>query len=133
MTLPTDTCGDTLAAGTPGPVGCDTAAAGAAQEAPDLGQWEGQDVLLVRPSLFVVKGGMRSSQRYLSTYLEGKPCRIDGTVVVVSKCTYDFNCDRLFSSCHACYTHVSGATRTARRLVPHHFLSRDTIWCPLLQ
>ena len=45
--------------------------AGAAQEAPDIGQWEGQDVPLVRPSSCNVKGGIPSSRRYLPTYL---PC-----------------------------------------------------------
>ena len=43
--------------------------AGAAQEAPDIGQWEGQDVPLVRPSCCIVKGGIPSSRRYLPTYL----------------------------------------------------------------
>ena len=43
--------------------------AGAAQEAPNIGQWEGQDVPLVRPSSCIVKGGILSSQRYLPTYL----------------------------------------------------------------
>ena len=43
--------------------------AGAAQEAPDRGQWEGQDVPLVRPSSCNVKGGIPSSRRYLPTYL----------------------------------------------------------------
>ena len=43
--------------------------AGAAQEAPDIGQWEGQDVPLVRPSSCSVKGGIPSSRRYLPTYL----------------------------------------------------------------
>ena len=49
--------------------------AGAAQEAPDIGQWEGQDVPLVRPSSCNVKGGIPSSRRYLPTYLgiEGSP------------------------------------------------------------
>ena len=45
------------------------APAKAAQEAPDLGQWEGQDVPLVRPSTCIVKGGILSSRRYLPTYL----------------------------------------------------------------
>ena len=45
--------------------------AGAAQEAPDIGQWEGQDVPLVRPSSCNVKGGIPSSRRYLPTYLRG--------------------------------------------------------------
>ena len=45
--------------------------AGAAQEAPDIGQWEGQHVPLVRPSTCIVKGGIRSSRRYLPTYLSG--------------------------------------------------------------
>ena len=43
--------------------------AGAAQEAHDIGQWEGQDVSLVRPSSCIVKGGIPSSRRYLPTYL----------------------------------------------------------------
>ena len=43
--------------------------AGAAQEAPDIGQWEGQDVPLVRTSSCNVKGGIPSSRRYLPTYL----------------------------------------------------------------
>ena len=43
--------------------------AGAAQEAPDIGQWEGQDVPLVRPSSCNVKGGISSSRRYLPAYL----------------------------------------------------------------
>ena len=52
--------------------------AGAAQEAPNIGQWEGQDVPLVRPSSCTVKGGIPSSRRYLPTYLavgvaEGRP------------------------------------------------------------
>ena len=42
--------------------------AGAAQEAPDIGQWEGQDVPLVRPSSCIVKGGSPSARRYLPTY-----------------------------------------------------------------
>ena len=45
--------------------------AGAAQEAPNIGQWEGQDVPLVRPSSCIVKGGIPSSRRYLPTYLVG--------------------------------------------------------------
>ena len=36
-----------------------------------MGQWEGQDVPLVRPSSGVVKGGIPSSRRYLPTYLPG--------------------------------------------------------------
>ena len=47
--------------------------AGAAQEAPDIGQWEGQDVPLVRPSSCIVKGGIPSSRRYLPTYLHPRP------------------------------------------------------------
>ena len=43
--------------------------AGAAQEAPDIGQWKGQDVPLVRPSSCNVKGGIPSSPRHLPTYL----------------------------------------------------------------
>ena len=44
--------------------------AGAAQEAPNIGQREGQDVPLVRPSSCTVKGGIPSSRRYLPTYLD---------------------------------------------------------------
>ena len=40
-----------------------------AQEAPNIGQSEGQDVPLVRPSSCTVKGGIPSSRRYLPTYL----------------------------------------------------------------
>ena len=43
--------------------------AAAAQEAPDIGQWEGQDVPLVRSSSCIVKGGISSSRRYLPIYL----------------------------------------------------------------
>ena len=50
--------------------------AGAAQEAPNIGQWEGQDVPLVRPSSCTVKGGIPSSRRYLPTYLEEDKARI---------------------------------------------------------
>ena len=39
--------------------------AGAAQEAPDIGQWKGQDVPMVRPSSCNVKGGIPSSRRYI--------------------------------------------------------------------
>ena len=46
---------------------------GAAQEAPDIGQWEGQDVPLERPSSCNVKGGIPSSRRYLPTYLRLDP------------------------------------------------------------
>ena len=44
-------------------------AAGGAEEAPELGQWEGQDVPLVRSSSCIVKGGILDSRRYLPTYL----------------------------------------------------------------
>ena len=37
--------------------------------APDIGQWEGQDVPLVGPSSCIVKGAILSSRRYLPTYL----------------------------------------------------------------
>ena len=46
--------------------------AAAAQEAPDIGQWEGQDVPLVRPSSCNVKGGIPSSRRHLPTYNDWK-------------------------------------------------------------
>ena len=56
--------------------------AGAAQEAPNIGQWEGQDVPLVRPSSCTVKGGIPSSRRYLPTYLgiPWPPCWRFGTI-----------------------------------------------------
>ena len=41
----------------------------APQEAADIGQWEGQDVPLVRPSSCIVKRGIPSSRRYLPSYL----------------------------------------------------------------
>ena len=47
--------------------------AGAAQEAPDIGQWEGQGVPLVRSSSCNVKRGIPSSRRYLPTYLHAFP------------------------------------------------------------
>ena len=39
------------------------APAGAAKGAPDIGQWDGQDVPLVRPSICIVKGGIPSFRR----------------------------------------------------------------------
>ena len=42
--------------------------AGAAQKAPNIGEWERQDVPLVRPSSCTVKGGIPSSRRYLPTW-----------------------------------------------------------------
>ena len=53
--------------------------AGAAQEAPNIGQWEGQDVPLVRPSSCTVKRGIPSSRRYLPTYL-GVLCCVCGVL-----------------------------------------------------
>ena len=49
--------------------------AGAAQEAPDIGQWEEQDIPLVRPSSCNVKGGIPSSRRYLPTSTPAPPPR----------------------------------------------------------
>ena len=48
--------------------------AGAAQEAPDIGQWEGQDCN--------VKGGIPSSRRYLPTYLLVEEVVIDFSPLV---------------------------------------------------
>ena len=59
--------------------------AGAAQEAPNIGQWEGQDVPLVRPSSCIVKGGIPSSRRYLPTYLPKITRGYPGTVRVREK------------------------------------------------
>ena len=57
--------------------------AGAAQEARNIGQWEGQDVPLVIPSSCIVKGGIPSSRRYLPTYLcIEQPCLCPRTPVV---------------------------------------------------
>ena len=47
--------------------------AGTAQEAPEIGQLEGQDVPLVRPSSCNVKRGIPSSRRYLPTHLSFAP------------------------------------------------------------
>ena len=72
VALPMDTCGDTLLLGHLDWLAAtlpSQAPAGAAEEAPDRGQWEGQDVPLVRPSPCIVKRGIPSSQRYLPTYL----------------------------------------------------------------
>ena len=49
------------------------ALAGAAQETPQLGQWEGQDIPLVRPPSCIVKRGIPTSRRYLRTYLPTFP------------------------------------------------------------
>ena len=68
--LPMDTCGETLPAGTPGLGGRNTvfpSTCGSGLRAPELGQWEGQDVPLVIPSSCVVKGGIPSSRRHLPT------------------------------------------------------------------
>ena len=68
MALLTHTCGDTWVPATlPSQV-----PAGAAQQAPDVGQWQGQDVSLVRPFSCLVEGGILSSQRYLRTHLVPK-------------------------------------------------------------
>ena len=64
--------------------------AGAAQEAPDIGQWEGQDVPLVRPSSCNVKGGIPSSRRYLPTYLPATmqcPTALGLLAVALLQCT----------------------------------------------
>ena len=68
MALPTDIHVDSLPTETPGPGGRNTAFSStwrAAQGVPDLGQCEGQDIPLVRPSSCIVKGGIPSSERYL--------------------------------------------------------------------
>ena len=59
--------------------------AGAAQEAPNIGQWEGQDVPLVRPSSCTVKGGIPSSRRYLPTYLKVEYCMVVGCSRIMLK------------------------------------------------
>ena len=69
--------------------------AGAAQEAPNIGQWEGQDVPLVRPSSRPVKGGISSSRRYLPTYLptyldlgSGMPLILHGELDLLQLCLH---------------------------------------------
>ena len=62
------------------------ALAAAAQEAPDLGRWEGLDVPLVRPSSCAVKEGIPSSQRYVTTYLHSllmQLCNLDSSKIAV--------------------------------------------------
>ena len=79
MALLMDTCGDTLLLGHMDRVAAtmpSQAHAGAAQEAPNIGHWEGQDVPLVRPSSCTVKGGIPSSRRYLPTYLAICQCLV---------------------------------------------------------
>ena len=65
--------------------------AGAAQEAPDIGQWEGQDVPLVRPSSCNVKGGIPSTRRYLPTYLLTCCCNLLQNTNVQCRLQYDPN------------------------------------------
>ena len=77
MALLMDTCGDTLPPGTHGPGGRDNAfpsTCGSGSRGNNIGQWEGQDVPLVRPSSCTVKGGIPSSQRCLPTYLSAWAC-----------------------------------------------------------
>ena len=87
MALPMDTCGDTLPPGTHMDRVAATmpsqAHAGAAQEAPDIGQWEGQNVRLVRPSSCFVKGGIPSSRRNLPIYL---PAMEEGDANLMGSC-----------------------------------------------
>ena len=61
--------------------------AGAAQEAPDIGQWEGHDVPLVRPSSCNVNGGIPSSRRCLPTYLDTTKYRMPRTVSLIVQLT----------------------------------------------
>ena len=56
------------------------APAGPTQGAPDLGQWEGQGIPLVRSSSCIVKGGSLSSRRYLPTYLDLHALRVVHTL-----------------------------------------------------
>ena len=71
--------------------------AGAAQEAPDIGQWEGQDVPLVRPSSCNVKGGIPSSRRYLPTYL----LKIGGSCVDIPEILFVIQLlERIYESFH---------------------------------
>ena len=74
--------------------------AGVAQEAPNIGQWEGQDVPLVRPSSCTVKGGIPSSRRYLPTYL-----------CVHSHLQVPISVDEV--TCNACYILVSSLHKVA--------------------
>ena len=76
--------------------------AGAAQEAPNIGQWEGQDVPLVRPSSCTVKGGIPSSRRYLPTYLSA-------WLVTPSWTVYRLPCHRLLPWLRVTFAMVSDA------------------------
>ena len=73
---------DRVAATTPS-----QAHAGAAQEVPNIGQWEGQDVPLVRPSSCIVKRGNPSSRRYLPTYLRRMAANLESTSAQVATLT----------------------------------------------
>ena len=67
--------------------------AGAAQEAPDIGQWEGLDVPLVRPSSCIVEGAIPSSRRYLPTYLPMSCISVFHNLTVYSlRCCTDLMC-----------------------------------------
>ena len=59
--------------------------AGAAQEAPDIGQWEGQDVPLVGPCSCNIKGGIPSSRRYLPTPKPFYPCLVLQSQIVLNE------------------------------------------------
>ena len=55
-----------------------------------MGQWEGQDVPLVRPSSCIVKGGIPSSRRYLPTcYFSGFPKEHGGGLAWIKSLTKD--------------------------------------------
>ena len=72
MALPIDTFRNTLEQRTDGPGGphiAFTGTSGGGSREPQLGQWEGQDIPLVRPPSCIVKGGIPTSRRYLPTYL----------------------------------------------------------------
>ena len=76
---------------------------GAAQEAPDIGQWEGQDVPSVRPSSCNVKGGIPSSRRYLPTY---PPTYLHGHLSTIGWRVF-----RSWSSVHVVWNHCLNSLR----------------------
>ena len=86
--------------------------AGAAQEAPDIGQWEGQDVPLLRPSSCIVKGGIPSIRRYLPYLSPGR----SGSSL---SCSSEFRLENAQISCKV--SHRKRGTRTPHKSVNTNF------------
>ena len=95
--------------------------AGAAQEAPNIGQWEGQDVPLVRPSSCTVKGGIPSSRRYLPTYL---PCACPASFARKTHGVVGFRISAMHVVCHCC------RSRHAVHSFSRIFAMASTLCCP---